>query len=822
MAKQIVLIVADDPGPRQNLVDLLQGEGYQVLAGGTGEEGIALAGSKGVHLALVDFQLPDRPGLEVLEKIKAGHPAAEVILLTGPGTLHAAVAAANRLAFSFLLEPFDADQLLLLVERALEKQRMEEALRMRQRAVESSSNGILIADATLPDRPIVYVNPAFERITGYSAEEALGCNPRFLHQADPEQSGLEEIRIALRDQREGVAVLRNFRKGGDLFWNELSIAPVRDDGGRLTHFIGIINDITECKGYEEQLAYQSNHDGLTGLPNRNLLMDRIRQALLHAQRHRTQAAILSIDLDHFKFINDSLGHHRGDWLLETVAERIGECVRSMDTLARQGGDEFVVVLSDLGQSEHAALVAQKIRGSVSRPLTIEDHDLEITCSIGISLYPKDGRDEQTLLKNAEVAMYRAKEQGRNNYQFYTDELNKKVVARMSMEIHLRRALEREEFLLHYQPQVDLNSGRIVGMEALIRWQSPELGFIPPARFIPLAEETGLIAPIGEWVLETACRQNQAWQDAGLSALTMAINLSPRQFQQENLADRVARSLAETGLGPNYLELEIVESMVMHDVKNASSLTGKLKELGVQLTMDDFGTGYSSLSYLKLFPFDKIKIDQSFVRNITSDPDSAAIARAMIALAHSLKLRVVGEGVETAGQLHYLRSHGCDEMQGFYFSRPVPSGKIEQMLQENRQLFFEEDAADIPERTLLLVDDETSTTGALKRVLYEDGFRILTAASAAEGFEQLAVNRVGLVMADEHMPGMGGTEFLHRVKELYPDTVRIVLTGFADLTTVTDSVNRGNIFKFLTKPWDEERLRENIHAAFRHYLRQTGS
>jgi EAL domain-containing protein (putative c-di-GMP-specific phosphodiesterase class I)/ActR/RegA family two-component response regulator len=413
-------------------------------------------------------------------------------------------------------------------------------------------------------------------------------------------------------------------------------------------------------------------------------------------------------------------------------------------------------------------------------------------------------------------MYRAKDLGRDNFQFYTAELNKRIMRRMTMEKHLRRALERNEFLLHYQPQADFATGRINGMEALIRWQSPELGLTPPGSFIPLAEETGLIVPIGEWVLKTACLQNKAWQDAGLPCLTLAINLSPRQFRQENLVEVVARTLRETGLEPRYLELEIVESLLMHDVESAVRLTGKLKELGVCMTMDDFGTGYSSLSYLRQFPFDKIKIDQSFIRNITSDPDNAAIARAMIALAHSLRLRVIAEGIETDGQLNYLLSHGCDEMQGFYFSRPMPAQQLEQMLREDRRLPLPEKNVAAPERTLLLVDDEKNVIRALERVFAVDGYRILTATNAAEGFEQLATNSIGVIIADEHMPGMRGSEFLHRARELYPNTIRVALTAFGDLPTVTEAVNRGAIFKFHSKPWQEEILRESIREAFRYY------
>lgn len=698
----------------------------------------------------------------------------------------------------------------------VERRHAENTLRQRQRAIESSSNGIMIAAANAPEYPITYVNPAFERITGYAGEDVLGRNGRFMLGNDREQLGLQEILAAFREEREGNAVLRNYRKDGSLFWNELSISPVRDESGHVSHFVGIINDITERKLYEEQLEFQANHDGLTGLPNRNLLADRIGQALTYAERYRKLVAVLFVDLDHFKFINDSLGHDMGDRLLQIVGQRLTECVRSIDTVARHGGDEFVMVLPDLTESEDAAKVAQKMQDAVGQPFKIGEHEFVVSCSTGISIYPRDGEDAQTLLKNADAAMYHAKEHGRNNFQFFTSSLNDRIVARLAMEKHLRMALERDEFVLHYQPQVDLRTGRITGMESLIRWNSPELGFIPPDSFIPLAEETGLIVPIGEWVIRTSCAQNKAWQDAGLAPLVMAINLSPRQFREEGLAESIAAIVQDTGLEPRYLELEIIESLVMHDVDSALAILRKLKELGAQLTMDDFGTGYSSLSYLKRFPFDKMKIDKSFVRDITNDPDSAAITRAIITMAHSLNLRVIAEGIETEGQLGYLRSQDCDEMQGFYFSRPVPAPEFEKLMRAERQLEITTESDRTSEGKLLIVDDEAHVITALERILNDEGYDILTANSAMEGFELLAINRVGVIVSDLCMPGMSGTDFLGRVKKIHPDIVRIMLSGRADMDSLSDAVNRGTIFRFLVKPWEDDQLRENVMSAFRQY------
>jgi diguanylate cyclase (GGDEF)-like protein/PAS domain S-box-containing protein len=593
-------------------------------------------------------------------------------------------------------------------------------------------------------------------------------------------------------------------------------APIRNGRGELLAVIETLEDITQRKRYEEQLEYQANHDALTGLPNRNLLSDRIRQALLISRRSHQEVAVFVLDLDNFKQIYNKLGHDVGDELLKMVAQRLNGCVRAGDTVARQGGDEFVAVISAQALSDTAPLIAGEIMEAIAQPLHINGHELSVTISIGISIFPKDGEDEQTLVKNAEVAMYRAKDQGHNIFQFYTDEMNAKSLARMTLEHHLRRALERDELTLHYQPKVNLSSGQISGMEALLRWQSPELGTVAPEAFIPLAEETGLIVPIGAWVLKSACAQNKAWQDAGLPLLSVAVNLSPRQFRQHNIASLIEESLRETGLDPHFLELEITESMVMQDVDRVASVLNELKRLGVYLAMDDFGTGYSSLGYLKRFPFDKLKIDQSFVRDITCDPNNAAIAKAVIAMAHSLHLKVIAEGVETQGQLNYLHRHGCDEMQGYYFSRPVPAGEFERLLLERRHL----PAAVLTEgcqgKTVLVVDDDDGIAGVLQRLLLLEGYIVLSATSALEGFELLSLNRVAVIISDFRMPGMNGAEFLGRVKELYPDTVRIMLSGYADLESVTDAINVGAIYKFLSKPWREDDIREQVGEAFRYH------
>ncbi len=569
--------------------------------------------------------------------------------------------------------------------RAKARQQAQAAqLRQLSRALESSSNGVMITSSIQLDHPIVYVNPAFEAITGYRADEVIGSAGRFLVRDDLNQKGLNDIRDALRNHREGHAILRNYRKDGSLFWNELYISPVRDEEGAITtHFVSIINDVTARIDYERQLEYHANHDTLTGLANRNLLGDRISQALIQARYHQRLVGVLLLDLDRFKLINDGFGHNAADNLLKAVAERLGQAVRETDTVARLGGDEFVVVITDVASDDDIAVVANKIMRTLALPFTMEGKEIFVTASIGAAVYPRDGEHGEGLLRNADVAMYRVKEHGRNNYRFYAPEMGQMALDRLDMEGNLRRALERDELAVFYQPLVSLATGRIVGAEALVRWNHPRIGLIHPGEFIPLAEDTGLIIPLGDLVMRRACRDAQAWLAAGLPSLRLSINISARQFRQENLADHIRAVLADTGLVASSLEFELTESMVMHDVETTQVTLRELKELGISLALDDFGTGYSSLSYLKRFPIDTLKIDRSFVRDIPENEDDSAIAHAVIAMAHSLGLRVVAEGVEKEAQLETLRHYACDDFQGYLFSRPVPAEEFVMLLRNDK-------------------------------------------------------------------------------------------------------------------------------------------
>ena len=719
-------------------------------------------------------------------------------------------------------ETLGSEELALLQELAddlaygIAARRREDILHLREQAIEASSNGIMISSVADADHPFTYVNPAFERITGYGAAEAVGRNGRFLLGGDMAQPELDGIRLALREGREGHAVLRNYRKDGSLFWIELSVSPVRRNGGPVTHFVSVLTDITESKSYEAALEYQSNHDQLTGLPNRNLLADRLDQALVRATRDGDEVAVVVLDLDRFKVINEGLGQAVGDALLRQVAARLKSCIRDMDTLARLGGDEFVLILPALEATRAAQLGCARVQSVLAAPFEAQEQRLTLSVSMGVSLFPRDAGDAQDLLRQAEAAMYRAKEQGRNGIQFFTAEINQRVNARLTMESQLRRALDNGEFVLHYQPQVDLVSGSVIAAEAVVRWNHPERGLVPPVEFIPLAEETGLIVPLGEWALVEACRQHRAWLDAGLSAGRIAVNLSPRQFSDASLLPLVRRVLADTGLPATLLDLEVTESMAMQDVESAIEMLNELTRLGVRISLDDFGTGHSSLSYLQRFAVKTLKIDRSFVHDVAVDPHRAAITSTIIVMAHNLGLSVIAEGVETLAELRYLRQHACDEIQGYYFSRPLPASQYEALLLERRCLTAPASEEGGTTRTLLLVDDEPNVLSSLKRLFRRDGYHILSTCSAREGLEMLATNAVQVVISDQRMPEMSGTEFLSRVKQLHPKSMRLVLSGYTDLNTVTQAINEGAIYKFLTKPWNDDEIREIVRQAFRAY------
>lgn len=560
-----------------------------------------------------------------------------------------------------------------------ERRQAEEQIRKQSQAIEQSPTAVVITDT---GGIIEYVNPKFTELTGYSAEEAIGKNPRILKSGETSSEEYKRLWATITSGGEWRGGFHNKKKNGELYWESTFISPIKSPDGTITHFLAVKEDITDRKQAEETITYMSHYDTLTGLPNRALFNDRLNLALAHAHRNGEIFAVMWLDLDSFKNINDTLGHVVGDQILQGISKRLESCLREGDTVARLGGDEFVLLLPQITNVEDVVKVVQKVFVAIQPPFNFDGRDFYTTTSIGISLYPYDGEDSETLIKNAEVALYRAKEQGRANYQLYAPDMNEKAFERLAMENSMRRALEREEFIVYYQPIVNIATGQIVSMEALIRWQHPTLGLVSPADFIPLAEETGLIVPIGEWALKTACAQNKAWQEAGLSNIRISVNLSARQFQQPNLVEMVNQTLWATGLVPEYLEFEITESVVMKDADAAIATLRTMKKRGIEIAIDDFGTGYSSLGYLKHFPIDRLKIDRLFIHTIIEDSSDSAITKAIISMAKGLNLRVVAEGVETIEQLEFLDALGCDEMQGYLYSRPVPAKEAAKLLKSS--------------------------------------------------------------------------------------------------------------------------------------------
>lgn len=555
-----------------------------------------------------------------------------------------------------------------------------EQLQLSAKVFEKSGEGIIITDA---DERILSVNNAFIEITGYAAEEAIGKTPRLLASGRHDAQFYRNMWLALQETGHWQGEIWDRRKNGEIFPEWLRISVVHDANNCPSNYIAVFSDITERKASEAKIEFMAYHDALTGLPNRLLAMDHLELAIAHAERARTRTAILYLDLDNFKTINDSFGHTVGDALLKAVAQLLRSCTRDTDTVSRQGGDEFLIILADMLDTDAITSVAEKILEALEETFNIEGHELATSLSIGVAVYPDDGKDIETLLNLADTAMYHAKEAGRNAYRFYTEQMNVYAVQHQRIRVGLRRALERDELVLHYQPQIDLVTGDVIGAEALIRWNSPELGLVQPGAFIPTAEESGLIVPIGDWVLREACRQAADWRRSGLPDIVVAVNVSSIQFKRGDLEQSVLEALDESGLPPTFLELELTESVLIQDTEKVLETVQRLKAHGLMLSIDDFGTGYSSLSYLKRFNVDKLKIDRSFVRDMLSDPQDASIVRAIIQMAKNLNLKTIAEGVEDEHLLAFLRLQHCDEAQGYYFARPMPAEDFRQYLAANQ-------------------------------------------------------------------------------------------------------------------------------------------
>jgi diguanylate cyclase (GGDEF)-like protein/PAS domain S-box-containing protein len=683
MSKKIIralLLVEDNPGDARLIHEMFNDQGphdTQLIRATTMSEAEKLLGECKFDIILLDVGLPDSQGLDAVRRAHAAAPRVPLVVLTGLDDESLAAQALQVGAQDYLIKgQIETRGLLRALRYAVERKSMEEALFVEKERAQVTLNcigdAVICTDIT---GNITFLNLVSEKMTGWSRHEAAGRPMaevfRILDSATRETTP-NPMELSM-EKNSTVHLPTNcilVRRDGSEIPIEDSVAPIHDREGRATGAVIVFRDVSASRAMALQMAHSAEHDFLTGMPNRMLLNDRVNQAIGYAQRHGRKIAVLFLDLDGFKHINDSLGHPTGDKLLQSIAKRLVDCVRGSDTVSRQGGDEFVVLLTEVAQPQDAAITARRMLQTVAQAHSINLHELHVTTSIGVSVYPDDGQDAETLIKNADTAMYQAKENGRQSYQFFKPAMNVRAVERQSIEESLRRALERKEFLVHYQPKVNLATGDISGAEALIRWRHPVRGMVPPSDFIPVAEDCGLILPIGNWVLREACKQARAWMAAGLPLASMAVNISAMEFRDEAFLDGVFRILHETGLEPGALELELTESVLMKRAESTESILKALRAGGVQLAVDDFGTGYSSLSYLRKFPIDALKIDQSFIRQITTAPDQTTIVTAVISMGRSMKLRVIAEGVETREELAFLQAHHCDEAQGYYFSRPV--------------------------------------------------------------------------------------------------------------------------------------------------------
>ena len=722
-AKGEVLIVEDTPASLKLLSDLLGGAGYAVRQAPNGELALWTAQARPPELILLDVRMPGLDGFEVCRRLKEIPSLRQVpvIFLSAQYDTDDKVRGFALGAVDFIAKPFQAEEILartdahvrlaraqlqLAQERANLERRVaertaeleqvastlarevqirranEELLRLSGQVFEATQDAILITDAA---GVIVTANPAFTRITGYAAQEVVGTDIMRLHAEYTGEAVLLALRQGLRSSGCWSGEVQTRRKSGDTYPCLLSASTVHGPDGAVVNYIGVFLDISERKAEQHLIDFLSYHDALTGLPNRVLMRERFEQARAQAVRDGQQVVLMCLDLDRFKNINDSHGQAVGDKALQVVARFLSGCVREGDTVARQGGDEFQILLQDDALLGRTLALAQTILAGLREELSVDGERLALTTSIGIAMCPADGDSLDDVLRHADTALVRAKEMGRDHYAFFTERMGSDIRARLAMQQQLRGAIARDEFEVHYQPQMCLRTGAMLGAEALLRWDNPVLGKVPPGLFIALAEEYGSITAIGEWVLESVCAQIRAWHDAGLGSIKVAVNLSGKQFAQDRTVPFVEAALRKYGIAPACLGIEITESTVMGDPDKAVAALTRLKDIGVGISLDDFGTGYSSLGYLKRFPIDVLKIDKSFVDDVTTSSSDAAIARSVISLAHNLNMRVIAEGVETRAQVDFLTEHGCDEMQGYYFSRPVPAPAFTALLREKRML-----------------------------------------------------------------------------------------------------------------------------------------
>jgi len=685
-----LLVVEDNPGDARLFREMLteqRSHHIEITIARSMKEGERHLLDRPYEMLLLDLGLPDAQGLEAVRRARLAAPHAPLVVLTGTDDESLAAEALQEGAQDYLIKgQIDSRGLMRALRNAVERKTMEDALFVEKERAQVTLN--CIGDAVVCtnfEGNITFLNLVAEKMTGWPREEAVGRPMAQVCQI------LDGVRREIIPNPMEMAVGENravhlppnsilVRRDGFAAPIEDCVAPIHDREGHATGAVVVFRDVSGARAMALQMVHSAHHDFLTGLPNRMLLSDRVDQVISLAQRHGKKVAVLFLDLDGFKHINDSLGHAVGDKLLQSITRCLVDCVRGSDTVSRQGGDEFVVLLSEVAHAEDAAVTARRMLRAVAEVHPVGQHSLHITASIGVSVYPDDGLDAETLVKNADTAMYQAKENGRQSFQFFKPAMNVRAVERQSIEEALRTALDRHEFALHYQPKINLRNGAITGAEALLRWTHPTRGSVSPAEFIPVAEECGMILPIGNWGLREACKQARAWELRGLPSVSIAVNISAVEFRDEYFLRGVFAALSDTGLNPKFLELELTESVLMRRAESAAAILQTLRANGVQVAIDDFGTGYSSLSYLRKFPIDALKIDQSFIRQISTAPDETTIVTAIISMGRSLKLRVVAEGVETQRELEFIQAHECDEAQGYFFARPMPAEQFAKLLE----------------------------------------------------------------------------------------------------------------------------------------------
>ncbi|MES2261100.1 MAG: EAL domain-containing protein [Pseudomonadota bacterium] len=838
-----ILIVDDQAVNVQLLEYLLVTSGYLSVSSTTDPRVVAPWHEQHRYdLIILDLHMPGMSGFDVMNALKPLEAEAYLPVLVVTAEPDKKLVALEAGARDFISKPFDPVEVLTRIRNMLEVRLMhreakqygtllEQTVRERtadlqrfRSAMDATADAIFLIDTE--SLALVDVNDGACRMLGYGRAQLLAQEPARIGLGTREQLDAhgDQARMDSAHAARAPALIE-----ADLTRHDMAEVPVElywqlQQEGDSAHrtLICVARDISERRLAQERLLHMAHYDSLTGLPNRTLFFRTLADAIELARDKEWRIVVLFIALDRFKNVNDSFGAAAGDQLLRQFSNRLVQCVRIRDTVGRLGGDEFALILTMTRDQQDAVLVANEVREALRAPFDLDGRAAALTASIGIAMYPDDATDPETLVKYADTAMERAKQAGRDGYRFFTAGMNVQVLARLDLEMALRRALDANELVLYYQPKVNLTTGRISGVEALLRWLRPGYGLVFPAEFVPVLEDTGLIVRVGAWIIDTACRQIAAWGRSKVGPVTVAVNVSSRQFVEGDLENEVTQALQRYNVPAELLELELTETALMSNAERTIGVLGRLKELGIKIAIDDFGTGYSSLAYLQRFPIDKLKIDIAFVRDITTNPNDAAIALAIISMAHSLKLRVIAEGVEARAQLEYLRRNRCDEIQGYFFSRPLPADELGQLVEAGKCLPPDPNQAADPPQTLLIVDDDVNVLSSLHRLFRRDGYRILTAVSPAEGFELLALYPVQVIVCDQRMPIMSGTEFLSKVKEMYPETIRIILSGYTGLEAVLDSINRGAIYRFYTKPWDDTQLRDNIRLAFHHYWLMHGS